>query len=260
MLLVIDIGNTNIKLGLYRGDTFIESWRLAVKVSRTADEYGSMMMSLFSTKGVSFSDIDGVIVSSVVPSLNYTIEHCCRYYMGITPMIVGPGIKTGLNIKYLNPSEVGSDRIVNCVAAYKLYKGPAIVVDFGTATTFSVVGEDGSFLGGMIAPGLKSSADALVANAAKLPRIELIKPEHAVCKTTIANMQAGVIYGFTGLVGYIIKKIKDETGFVNAKTVATGGLSQLLDDKSIIDVFDGALTLKGLKILYAMNVKQEDRK
>lgn len=255
MLLVIDVGNTNIKLGVYKEDKLVTSWRMSVKVTRTSDEFGITMLNLFASEGMTFADIDGIIMSSVSPSLNYTIEHACEYYMKITPIVIGVGIKTGLNIKYSNPQELGADRIVNSVAAYKLYGGPSVIVDFGTATTFNVISDKGEFLGGCIAPGIKSSLDSLVNNAAKLPRVELSKPDNVINKNTIANIQAGTIYGFTGLVDYIVKKIKKETGFSNMKVIATGGLSQLVVDEKedIIDVVDRYLTLKGLKFIFDMN-------
>lgn len=175
--------------------------------------------------------------------------------MKITPIVIGVGIKTGLNIKYSNPQELGADRIVNSVAAYKLYGGPCVIVDFGTATTFNVISDRGEFLGGCIAPGIKSSLDSLVNNAAKLPRVELSKPDNVINKNTIANIQAGTIYGFTGLVDYIVKKIKKETGYGDMKVIATGGLSQLVvnEKEDIIDVVDRYLTLKGLKFIFDMN-------
>ncbi|MCI8728499.1 MAG: type III pantothenate kinase [Clostridia bacterium] len=255
MLLVIDVGNTNIKLGVYKEDKLVTSWRMSVKVTRTSDEFGITMLNLFASEGMTFSDIDGIIMSSVSPSLNYTIEHACEYYMKITPIVIGVGIKTGLNIKYSNPQELGADRIVNSVAAYKLYGGPCVIVDFGTATTFNVISDRGEFLGGCIAPGIKSSLDSLVNNAAKLPRVELSKPDNVINKNTIANIQAGTIYGFTGLVDYIVKKIKKETGYGDMKVIATGGLSQLVvnEKEDIIDVVDRYLTLKGLKFIFDMN-------
>lgn len=257
MLLVIDTGNTNIKLGIFDGDRLVHSWRMSVKVTRTADEFGITMQNLFATKGVAFEDITGIIMSSVMPSLNYTIEHACMYYTNIKPMMVGVGIKTGMNIKYTNPNEVGADRIVNSVAAYKLYGGPCITVDFGTATTFNVISDKGEFLGGVIAPGIKSSLDSLVSNTAKLMRVELVKPESIIGKNTVSNLQAGTIYGFTGLVDYIVRKLKEESGFLNAKVVATGGLSDLINqtDEIIIDITDRFLTLKGLQIIYYMNAR-----
>lgn len=255
MLLVIDIGNSNIKMGVFDNDQLRESWRLSVKVTRTADELGIQIKSLFESKGLSVEDIDGIILSSVQPNLNYTVLHACEYYIGIKPMLVGTGIKTGLNVKYINPQEVGADRIVNSVAAYKLYGGASIVVDFGTATTFNLISDKGEFVGGCIAPGIKSSLESLVSNTAKLTRVELIKPKSIIGKTTACNVQAGVIYGFIGLVKHIIESIKQESGFENIQVIVTGGLSELVvDDKSLkVDIVDRSLTLKGLKIIYDMN-------
>lgn len=255
MLLVIDVGNTNIKLGVFNGDTLVHSWRLAVKVMRTADEMGITMQNLFSTKGLGFKDIDGIIISSVSPSVNYTIEHACQYYMGIKPLMVGVGVKTGLNIKYSNPHEVGADRIVNSVAGYRLYGGPCIIVDFGTATTFNVISEKGEFLGGAIAPGIKTSLDGLINNASKLTRVELNTPDSVIGKNTVTNIQSGTIYGFAGLVKYITERMKQESGIENAKVIATGGLSELIADvdSSVVDIIDRYLTLKGLKMVYEIN-------
>lgn len=256
MLLVIDVGNTNIKLGVYDEDKLVNSWRLSVKIARTADELGITIDSLFKTKGITFKDIHGIIISSVQPALNYTVEHACEYYMRIKPIMVGPGVKTGLNIKYLNPSEVGADRIVNSVAAYKLYGGPVIVVDFGTATTFNVISEKGEFLGGCIAPGIKTSLEALADNTSLLTSVELVKPKTSIGKTTVANLQAGIVYGFTGLVKYLLEKLKIDSELDDAKVVVTGGLSELVCgvDKSLnIYKIDRYLTLKGLKLIYDMN-------
>ena len=256
MRLVIDVGNTNIKLGVYNKDKLLESWRLSVKVARTADELGITINSLFSTKGLAFKDIDGIILSSVQPSLNYTVEHACEYYMKIKPIMVGPGIKTGINIKYLNPQEVGADRIVNSVAAYKLYGGPCIVVDFGTATTFNLISAKGEFVGGCIAPGIKTSLESLVENTSKLTNVELVKPKSVIGKTTVTNLQAGIVYGFAGLVKYLIEKLKADGMCQDAKVVFTGGLSTLITDvdKSLeVYKIDRYLTLKGLKIIYDIN-------
>ena len=256
MLLVVDVGNTNIKLGIYDKDKLIQSWRLSVKVARTADEFGISMDSLFKTKDLGFNDIDGIIMSSVQPTLNYTVEHACQYYMHKTPLMVGPGIKTGLNIKYLNPHELGADRIVNSVAAYKLYGGPCIVVDFGTATTFNMISDKGEFLGGSIAPGIKTSLEALVNNASKLTNVEIQKPDSSIGKTMMTNLQSGIVYGMTGLVKYLIEKMKQDSGFEDAKVIVTGGLSELVCgvDKSLkIYKIDRYLTLKGLKLIYDMN-------
>lgn len=257
MLLVIDIGNTNIKFGLFEGEELKYSWRVAVKVTRTSDEFGMIMGDLFGLSGVQFSDITGIIMSSVSPEINYTIEHACTYYMGIKPMVVGPGIKTGINIKYTNTFELGADRIVNSVGAYTLYGAPLIVVDFGTATTFNFISRNGEFLGGCIAPGIKSATESLFENTSRLSRVELVKPSCIIAKNTDANIQAGTVFGFTGLVDYIVGKMKEESGEPDARVIATGGLSNfVLDEKpGLIDIQDRSLTLKGLKIIYDMNKK-----
>jgi type III pantothenate kinase len=253
-LLAMDIGNTNIKLGVFDKDKLISSWRIQSKTGKTADEYGLMVGHLFERDGISLKDVNGIIMSSVIPSLNYTLEHMCLYYFGKKPIVIGPGIKTSINIKYDNPKEVGADRIVNSVAAYRLYGGPCIVVDFGTATTFNAVSKAGEFLGGAICPGIKISIDAMVANAAKLPKIELIKPDRVIGKNTITNMQSGIVYGFTGMVRYIIDKMKEELDSPQVKVIATGGLSELLfSENKMFDIVDRKLTLEGLKIIYDYN-------
>jgi type III pantothenate kinase len=254
MVLAIDIGNTNIKLGIFDGDELKDSTRLSSSTHKTSDEYYLSIKDLFLTKGIAFSDIDGVIMSSVNPNLNYTFEHLISVYFHQKPMVVGSGIKTGLNIRYDNPKEVGADRIVNSVAAYHTYGGPCVVIDCGTATTFNVVSEKGEFVGGAISFGLKSSADALSQKASKLPKIELVKPEKAIGKSTITNMQSGIINGYIGMVEYIVKKLKEEMKGDNIKVIATGGLSEIVSaDSNIIDVVDRTLTLRGLNILYKMN-------
>lgn len=255
MLLVIDVGNTNIKLGVFKGEELLHSWRMSVKVMRTADELGITMQNLFTAKGVTFESITGIIISSVCPSINYTLEHACQYYMDIKPIMVGVGVKTGLNIKYTNPQEVGADRIVNSVAGYRLYGGPCIIVDFGTATTFNVISEKGEFLGGAIAPGINTSLDGLVNNTSKLMRVELTTPKSVIGTSTRSNIQSGTIYGFTGLVKYIVEKMKQEPGLENAKVIATGGLGEIITnvDSDVVDILDRYLTLKGLQMIYSIN-------
>ena len=214
-----------------------------------------MVTQLFAKDKLNLSDVEGIIMSSVIPPLNYTLEHMCRYYFGIKPLVVGPGIKTSLNIKYDNPKEVGADRIVNSVAAYKLYDGPCIVIDFGTSTTFNVISENSEFLGGAICPGIKVSAEALFYHTAKLPRIELMRPEKVIGRSTVTNMQSGIINGMIGMVKYMIEKMKEETGFYDAKVIATGGMSELLmtEEEKLFDIVDRRLTLEGLRIIYNYN-------
>ena len=254
MILTLDIGNTNIKTALFEGSEMMNYWRITTEQTRTSDEYGILLINLFSHAGRSCGDVEGIVLSSVVPPINFTIEHMCRNYFGMEPMTVGPGIKTGINIKYENPRELGSDRIANAVAAYELYGGPCIFIDFGTATSFGVVSAKGEFLGGAICPGLKLSAEALVERAAKLPRFELIRPATVIGKTTVTNLQSGIVFGYVGQVTYLIRKMKEELGTPNAKVIATGGLALLVSDQTnAIDVLDGLLTLKGLRLIYEKN-------
>lgn len=256
MLLAIDIGNTNIKYGVYDGHELRASFRVTSAKKKTADEYGAVLINLLSSSGIAVGDIDGVIISSVIPALNYTVIHMCEYFFNLKPIVIGPGIRTGLNLRVDNSREVGADRIVNSVAAYKKYGGPCIVIDFGTATTFNVISERGELVGGCIAPGIKGSLDSLVGGTAKLPDIELEFPGKVVCTDTVTNMQAGLLYGFAGLVEYIVKKTRAEIGRPDAKVIATGGLGEFISkEAACIDVVDRKLTLEGLRFLYEMNAK-----
>ena len=211
-----------------------------------------MFLDLLSTHNYTFNDVDGIIMSSVAPALNYTIEHMCKYYTGKKPIIVNKDLKMNIDIKYLVPEELGADRIVNSVAAYAIYGGPCVIVDFGSATTFNLISDKGEFLGGAIAPGIKSSSESLTNTAAKLPRIELNKPKSIIGKTTIQNMQAGIIYGFSGLVEAIVKGMIKESGYDKVTVIATGGMSELVA-QDIFDKIDRSLSLKGLKLLYELN-------
>lgn len=254
MILTMDIGNTNIKTALFQGPEMVKYWRIATSRNYTSDEYGILLANLFAHEGVSTKDVEGIAISSVVPTINFTIEHMCQNYFGKVPVWVAPGIKTGINIKYENPRELGPDRIANAVAAFEIYGGPVIYIDFGTATTFGVVDKQGVFLGGCICPGIKLASEALVAGTAKLPRFELVRPESIIGKTTVTNMQAGLIYGYIGQVNYIIRKIKHEMRNENIPVVATGGLAVLISDESkAINTLDGLLTLKGLRLIYEKN-------
>lgn len=259
MILVIDIGNTNIKFGVYDSDKLEFSFRIATDSRKTGDEYGAIMRSLFLSFHHNFSDIDGIIMSSVAPTLNYTIDHVCRVYFGIEPIVVEAGVKTGINIKYQTPQRLGADRLVNAVSAMIKYGGPCIVVDFGTATTFSIVSRDKQFIGGAICPGIKTSMDSLVSSASKLPLFELRKPDKVIGKTTISNMQSGFVNGFFGMVEYMIEEFREEMNEPNALVIATGGLSQLMlaHKRKIIDIIDRDLTLNGLKYIYDLNTEKE---
>ncbi len=253
MLFTMDIGNTNIKTALFDGEQMVKYWRVSTNKIYTSDEFGILFERLFTHGGVSMEDVDGVIISSVVPTINFTIEHMCANYFHQTPMFVVPGIRTGINIRYENPRELGSDRIANAVAAFDEYGGPVIYIDFGTATTFGVVDEAGSFLGGAICPGIKLASEALGTGTARLPRFELAKPERVIGRTTLANLQSGMFYGYVGLVTHLVKKIRQELG-VQAQVVATGGMAQMMAEESkIIDHVDGLLTLKGLRLIWERN-------
>ena len=254
MILGIDIGNTNIKYGVFDGDRIVASFRVSSRLSRTADEYGAVLVNLLKDKGIEKQDITGIIVSSVIPPLNYTVCHMCEYFFDINPLMVGPGIKTGLNVKVENPKEAGADRIVNSVSAYNKYGGPIVIIDFGTATTFNVIDGDGALVGGVIAPGVKTALESLVHNTAQLPMIELRAPKKVIAKTTESNMQAGIIFGFAGLVDNIVNKIRKELGSNELKVIATGGLGEIIakESKTIVKV-DRTLTLDGLRMIYALN-------
>ena len=255
MILAIDVGNTNLKIGVFNEKKLIASWRLSTKSTRTSDEYGMVLYDLLSQENLSFKDIESCIVASVAPTLNYTIEHMCQHYMQKKPMMVSNNINLGIQIEYKSASTLGADRIICALATYKEYGGPAIVIDFGSATTFDLISSDGTFMGGAIAPGIKTSAESLVNTAAKLPRVELTKPKNVVGKSTISCMQSGIVFGYAGMVKYMIEKYKEVEGMENAKVIATGGLSELINsvEPQLIDITDRALSLKGLRYIYEIN-------
>jgi len=253
MILVVDVGNTNIVLGLYEGKNLTHHWRLSTNRSSTVDEYGVMISNLFQLAGVKAERIEGVILSCVVPPIMNMLESLFLKYVGKEALIVGPGIKTGLNIRYENPKEVGADRIVNAVAGIEKYGAPLIVVDFGTATTFDYIDASGAYLGGSIVPGIGISAEALYQRAAKLPRIELSKPKSVIGRNTVAAMQSGIIYGYAGQVDGIVRRVCKEFG-VQPRVIATGGLAELIADESeTIELVDPLLTLEGLRMVYERN-------
>lgn len=253
MILVIDVGNTNIVLGLYQERTLLHHWRVSTNRSATVDEYGMQLHSLFQHSGISFSQVEGVIISSVVPPLMNAMENLCLHYLKRAPFIVGPGIKTGLNVRVDNPKEVGADRIVNAVAALELYGAPCIIVDFGTATTYDYIDPSQQLVGCAIAPGIGISTEALYQKAAKLPRIELVKPKSVVGRNTVAAMQAGIIYGYVGQVDGIVERVIQEFN-VNPTVIATGGLAELISSESrTIQVVNPLLTLQGLQMIYEKN-------
>lgn len=256
LIFVLDVGNTNTVLGVYEGEELKYHWRVETSRNKTEDEYGMVVKALFEHVGISFQDISGIIISSVVPPIMFSLERMCQKYFHVKPLIVGPGMKTGLNIKYENPREVGADRIVNAVAGIHLYGNPLIIVDFGTATTYCYIDEDKQYMGGAIAPGITISTEALYSRAAKLPRIEIARPNDIVGKNTVTAMQAGIVYGYVGQVEGIVSRMKAQSK-VEPKVIATGGLATLVAKESgIIDVVDPFLTLKGLQLIYTKNVEQ----
>ena len=257
MIICMDVGNTNIKYGLFDKDKLILSFRVATDHKKTSDEYGGQLLSILNNNNIPIEQISGGIISSVVPPLDYTLEKMCLVYLKIKPLMLEPGLKTGLNLKVDNAKEVGADRVLNNVAALLKYKAPLIIVDFGTATTFNVINDKNEFIGGVIAPGMKGSLDSLVNGTAKLPRVEIEKPETVIGKNTVTNMQSGIFYGFAGLVEYIIKRIKRELKCDNVTTVATGGFAEIIANEiSSIDHVDKLLTLNGLKYLYDLNASE----
>ncbi|MBO7187037.1 MAG: type III pantothenate kinase [Clostridia bacterium] len=259
MLLAIDVGNTNIKYGVFDNKELKASFRVSSRLTRTADEYGSVLLNLLQSSAIYKEDIDGIIISSVIPSLNYTICHMCEYFFNVKPLMIGSGIKTGLNVRVDHAKEVGADRIVNSVAGYAKYgkdNEPLIVIDFGTATTFNVL-VGNTLIGGVIAPGIKTALESLVSGTAQLPMIELKAPKSAIAKDTETNMQACIIFGFSGLVEKIVEKIRVELGVPSVKVIATGGMGEVLSKEvSVITKFDRKLTLDGLRIIYELNCKK----
>lgn len=258
MIICLDVGNTNIKFAVYDGDELKVSFRVATDYKKTSDEYGGQLLGILRNSGIAVGDITGGIISSVVPQLDFTLERTCLTYLNFKPLMLAPGLKTGLNLKVDNAKEVGADRVVNNVSAIRKYGYPLVIVDFGTATTFNVIDKKGEFIGGVIAPGIKGSLDSLVNGTAKLPRVEIERPVSIIGKNTVTNMQAGIFYGFAGLVEYIVRKIKKEMNCGEVTVVATGGFSEIIAKEiSCIDKVDKLLTLDGLNYLYNLNKAEE---
>lgn len=251
MLLVLDVGNTNVTFGVFNGESIEATFRMTTKLLRTSDEYGICIRDLLKHNGIEHENIQDVIIASVVPNVMHSLLSSFIKYFGIQPVIVEPGIKTGIRIATENPRQLGADRIVDAAAAYELYGGPVFVIDFGTGTTYDLVDEKGAFLSGVTAPGIRTSARALWEDAAKLPEIEIRKPASILARETISSMQAGLIFGQIGQTEYIIKKTKEETGWHDLKVIATGGLGKIIaKETNTIDIYDPNLTLKGLRLIY----------
>src|SRR3990170_99663 len=252
VLLAIDIGNTNVVLGVYDGEELLANWRVATDANRMPDEHAIILQSLLAYRGLSFADIGAVVLASVVPPLVTTYSEMFERYLNLEPLVVSPGIKTGVRVLYENPKEVGADRIANALAAHRLYGGPAVIIDFGTATTFDAINPKGDYLGGAIAPGINISAEALYTHAAKLPRIELVTPKVAIGRNTVSSMQSGLIFGYVGLVEGLIIRFKRE--LEGAKVIATGGLAPIIArETTLIEIVNSQLTLEGLRMLYDLN-------
>jgi len=254
MILVVDVGNTNITFGVYEDKNLLTTFRMMTKQPRTSDEYGISLRELLRMNQIEREKIEGIIIASVVPNVMHALEGALVRYIGKKPLIVGPGVKTGIKITSDNPREIGPDRIVDAVAGYELYGGPILVLDFGTATTYDLITEDGCFGVGITAPGIRISAKALWEDTAKLPEIEIKKPRSILAKETISSMQAGIVYGCIGQTEYIIRQVMKETGYKNLTTVATGGFGKLIaDETDLIQHYDPLLTLQGLRLIYNKN-------
>lgn len=256
MLLVIDVGNTNIVFGIYKGKELLYDWRISTDKDRTSDEYGLIFEQIFKYNGINTCDVENIIISSVVPPLMHTLPAMSQRYFKIDPIVIGPGVKTGMNIRYDNPKEVGADRIVNAVAAYDKYGGPLIIVDIGTAITFCCVNKEGEYIGGAIAPGIKISSEALFLRTAKLPKVEIAKPESVIAKNTVNSIQSGLVFGYIGMVDFIIEKMMEEMNVTpdEIMVVGTGGFSNLIASESkYIKKINKLLTLEGLRIIFDRN-------
>jgi len=252
-LLAIDIGNTNIVLGLYEGKRLAAQWRIATDHARMPDEYAVLLFDLFARSGQDPDSVQGIVLASVVPPLTGTFVEVSERYFGQRPLVVDAGVRTGVRIRYDSPRDVGADRVVNAVAAFRIYGGPACVVDFGTATTFDAISAEGDYLGGAIAPGLRMAAEALFARTAKLPRIDIARPPRAIGTNTVHAMQSGLLFGYVGLVEGMVARFREELG-PDMRVIATGGLAPLIAaETDVIEVVDQELTLKGLRMIWEMN-------
>lgn len=252
MLIVIDVGNTNIAVGAFEGETLKKSWRISTGYNKSSDEIGMLLVQFLSLSDIAVGEIENVIISSVVPQVMFSLERAVKRYLKSEPIIISDKVKTGINILYDNPKEVGADRIVNAVSAHHYYPGNAIIIDFGTATTFCALDKDANYLGGVICPGIKISLEALISRTAKLPKIEILRPKSVIGKNTVESMQAGMVYGYAGQVENIVRLMKKQLG--GARVIATGGIASLISEATdCIDVLDSHLTIKGLRLIYEMN-------
>ncbi len=253
MLLVMDVGNTDTVLGVYDGEELVHDWRIRTKADHTVDEYGILIYNLYNASRISSRAVQDIIISCVVPPMLNILEPLCQKYFKVKPLIVGPGVRTGMPIFYDNPKEVGADRIVNAVACFHKYQRSLIIVDFGTATTFDYISPQGEYMGGCIAPGIMISTEALFSRTAKLPRVELTKPKNIIAKDTVSSMQAGIMYGYAGLVDGIVERMKKEAAS-DPLVVATGGLATIIAPQATsIDRVEKMLTLEGLRLIYHLN-------
>ena len=256
MIFVIDVGNTNMTMGVFQGKKMEATFRIMTKTPRTSDEYGIMITQLLKNNGIEVTDIEGAIIASVVPDVMHSLTSSIIRYLKTKPLIVGPGVKSGIKVATEDPRAIGADRIVDAVAAYVKYGGPVLVLDFGTATTYDLVSAEGAYVSGVIAPGIRTSAEALWSKTAKLPEIEIRKPEHILAKETISSMQAGLVYGQIGQTEYIVKHMIAESGYEDIKVVATGGLGNLISKETdCINIYDPELTLQGLRLIYEKEMK-----
>lgn len=254
MILVIDVGNTNMNMGVFSKEKMEASFRIMTKTPRTSDEYGVMIMQLLQNKNVAIEQLEGSIIASVVPDVMHSLTNAVVRYLNLKPLIVGPGLKTGIKIVTEDPRAIGADRIVDAVAAYEKYGGPILVIDFGTATTYDLILKNGEFAAGITAPGIRISSEAMWMQTAKLPNIEIKKPKSILAQETISSMQAGLVYGQIGQTEYIIRKVQEESGIPKLKVVATGGLGRIIaEETDAIDIYDSTLTMDGLKIIYEKN-------
>jgi type III pantothenate kinase len=255
MLLAIDIGNTSISLGLYAAEKLGPRWRLASDNERTSDEYGILLLQLLERAGIQSGGVGEIAMASVVPPLTGTMERACREYLNVDPLVVDAGTRTGISLRYEDPKQVGADRVVNAAAVRRLYKGPACIVDFGTATIFDAINAEGEYVGGAIAPGIGIASDALFRRAAKLPRVELVRPPSAIGRNTVHSLQSGLLFGYAGLVEGMVARFRSELG-AGMKTIATGSLVEVIARETrCIDIIEPWLALDGLKIVYDLNRK-----